>query len=481
MVMNAGSKCQDGSGQATVEGQLTRNEEYVTFTKNRALTKLCLAQMSRNHSNLLRACQNVTYHADDLKEYTFTAKYDKTFPDFVKQKVYQLYSILHYRYNQHVHEDPFKFSSYNNHSQLNVNVRMDNLSERINITLKSPLGDLNFTNIQLRGWQRYLLTENPRLSPYERVWDYELPLYNGPTCVFDEAGIYAHYKNTTIYEGVINTFDNNTFYAYLSDTKYTLMEVLENTQNLKKFKLTMNVEGLNRSISAQGYNVDLQLKQGSNGPEVYFYNKKIHYSTDHVTSLINNGQVMGYTFGIKNREVFVALTSNIVNLLYDNHRVLVKASNLYRNQITGLCGTMDGEKVTDTFISRQKCSELDVQTFINTYGEHTVVTTSCIHNLFYQPLKTNQMPLLQQMMSRESQSLSSSQKSSESDKNTPSQMSQPMSESNSSSSSSSSKTIESTFSLTNLVQNCCSNKFGSTQADEKTKHAKCYKCYKKRK
>ncbi|KAJ9579376.1 hypothetical protein L9F63_024516, partial [Diploptera punctata] len=434
MVMNAGSKCQDGA-QATVHGQLTRNEEYVTFTKNRALTKLCLAQMSKHHTNLLRACQNVTYHADDLKDYTFTAKYDKTFPDFVKRKVYQLYSILRYRHNQHVHEDPFMATSYDDPSQLDVNVRMDNLRRTMNVTLKSPLGESDFTNVPLSGWQRHLLTENPRLSPYERVWDYELPLYNEPTCVVDE--------------DVINTFDNNTFHFKFDNWNFTLMEVRHDTQNLKHFILKMKQEGLNKVIYAEGYNVQLQLKNGHKKPKVYFYNKNINYSKDHVTKLVHDGHDMGHVFELPKRGVVVSLTRNAVNLLYDNNRLMVKSSNSYRNQTTGICGTMDGEQVTDT-LKFNKCYELDIREFIYTFSGRVVLTETCIYPLFHKTLNPNKMPLLQQITLDESQP--SLQTSSESDENTPSQTPPSISESNSSSSSSSSETIEPTLDPTILVQ-----------------------------
>ncbi|KAJ9583025.1 hypothetical protein L9F63_022641, partial [Diploptera punctata] len=229
MIMNAGDTCREG-GQAVVEGQMKRNDDYTSFMENSALAQECVAEMVQNNTNILRACQNVTYHAGDLRNYTLTAKYDDDFPNFIKLMVYKYYSLLREQYYSHVREDPFTYTQpLSPHMQLaTMNMTVDNLGETVNMSLLTPIGASNFTNVQLSGWRRPLMIENLLRSPLQRILLYELPLYYKTKCSLDT--------------GVINTFDNNTIYGHFDNDEYTVMEVTENTQTLKTFAVTMKIQ-----------------------------------------------------------------------------------------------------------------------------------------------------------------------------------------------------------------------------------------------
>ncbi|MDR5191853.1 VWD domain-containing protein, partial [Salmonella enterica subsp. enterica serovar Typhimurium] len=421
MIMNAGESCQSG-GQANVKAQLTRTKEYEDFIQKWPLSKECAADISKNHTYLLRDCQNVTYRADDLKNYIFNVTYDSKFPNFVKYRFYQLYAILRHGYHRHVYEDPFNVKLEPNH--LDVVLRLNNVSTYFNMTVLSDLGESKFIDVPVKTWDGDMLTVNPRTSPFRRFYDYQLPLYSMPTCAMDVNGI--------------NTFDNATFYTHFdSGHTYKVMQVKDKdvTVTVKKIDVSMKVQELYKDVKVVTERATVEIKHNSEKPDVYFQNQKISYTNKYATPLSIDHSLFGYVYGLPKKSVMVVLLQNEISFVYDNQRFLVQASNIYRNKTKGLCGNMDGERITDT-LTPFNCYEMDFKKFINAFtdqnNDHKSNTCFPFFPIHSMEMSTFRTQLLSSsLLSMDSSSSSSSKSSSES-------LQKPNSHSSSSSSSSSS-------------------------------------------
>nr|BAD72597.1 vitellogenin-2 [Rhyparobia maderae] len=365
MILNAGNKCQEGSGQATVDGKLQRTKEYEKFIKDWALARECQNDMDKYRNYLLRDCQNVTYRADDLKDYTFRAIYDNKLPDFVKERLYQAYALLRNRLHRHVSEDPFKIKA--NSGQLDLSVQLNNVSKVFNLTLESALGESRFINVPVHDWAGNMLSVNPRTSIAERLAQYELPLYNNPTCALDNSAI--------------NTFDNLTIYNRFENKEYTLMQVKDQdtTLRVRKIDVRMKVQDSNKDVKIITEKATVQLKHNNDKPDVYFQDRKISYTNNEATPLMANDHLFGYVYGLPKKSVMVVLSQPNVAFVYENQRFLLQASNIYRNKTRGLCGNMDGEEITD-LLTPNECYELDYKKFFEAYtnGNQHYMDKTCI-------------------------------------------------------------------------------------------------------
>jgi hypothetical protein len=93
----------------------------------------------------------------------------------------------------------------------------------------------------------------------------------------------------------------------------------------------------------------------------------VRLTSSHATELRVDGELLGVAYELPSSAVQVTLPNNSLVLVYDGVRVMLQASNEYRDQIRGLCGTFDGEPFTD-FKTPKNCFLTEPSVLAATYA-----------------------------------------------------------------------------------------------------------------
>lgn len=117
-------------------------------------------------------------------------------------------------------------------------------------------------------------------------------------------------------------------------------------------------------------NLDLQpVVQSRPGPVVHLSmnSKAVLLTSSHATELRVDGELLGLVYELPGGAVQLTLPNNSLALVYDGARVMLQASDEYRHQVRGLCGTFDGEPFTD-FKTPKNCLVTEPSILAATYA-----------------------------------------------------------------------------------------------------------------
>jgi hypothetical protein len=117
-------------------------------------------------------------------------------------------------------------------------------------------------------------------------------------------------------------------------------------------------------------NLELQPDvQSLSGPavELIMNGNPVRLTSSHATEVRVDGELLGVVYELPSGAVHLNLPNNSLMLVYDGARVMLQASNEYRDQIRGLCGTFDGEPLTD-FKTPKNCLVTEPSVFAATYA-----------------------------------------------------------------------------------------------------------------
>lgn len=102
--------------------------------------------------------------------------------------------------------------------------------------------------------------------------------------------------------------------------------------------------------------------------KVMINGKVVDYSKDSVTEMKNKeGSVLVQIYALPTGAVRLMVPETGIELIYDSTRVILHVSNDHRSRVRGLCGTFDGEFVTD-FTTPKNCIIKDPSEFVASYA-----------------------------------------------------------------------------------------------------------------
>jgi hypothetical protein len=151
-------------------------EQSLAFKKYVAesdMAKLCEAQM-REGNNLLTACRNVTEKANILDLHKYRLKYNNI-PDSWKNNTYKAYNLIRHYAFPYVTENIFPSNPQPN--QVQFTVKLNKKSTAVNVSIETPMMNINFTNVRLHPLAAALLQLHPDKSVADRIGNAMSPLY----------------------------------------------------------------------------------------------------------------------------------------------------------------------------------------------------------------------------------------------------------------------------------------------------------------
>jgi hypothetical protein len=138
------------------------------------LAKECESQMKQGN-NLLPACRNVTEIANRLDQFNLTLNYTNVPINFLSMS-YRAYTVFRHLLFPYMSEDIFPLDSPQN--GLRINVTLNTNSTALNITIKAPAMDVNFTDVRLSPLEASLFQLNPDSTVLERIGKKMSPLFS---------------------------------------------------------------------------------------------------------------------------------------------------------------------------------------------------------------------------------------------------------------------------------------------------------------
>lgn len=143
------------------------------FIADSPMAKLCESQMmKKNH--LLPACRNVTESANNLDQYRLKITLNNV-TEFQKNNTYMLYSAARHLLRPYTTENIYPQNTRDH--TVDITVNLNEQSTALNMTMESPLLNVNLINIRLSKLARTLLNINPARTVMNRIGRNVLPLY----------------------------------------------------------------------------------------------------------------------------------------------------------------------------------------------------------------------------------------------------------------------------------------------------------------
>ncbi|EFA11302.1 vitellogenin [Tribolium castaneum] len=334
---------------------LAKSEERKQYLKELPQYEKCQKEMQEGNYQL-PACAMLTAQANLLDQFSFEMNYHNI-DKVVVNSTYKLYTVLrHYMYPR-VSEDILMENEQVQKDRLQVKGQFSPCLSRVNASVVTEYGKVDFNNVKVQDWAKALLVSHPVHHVKSRLGGYALN--------------YETYKaNCMVDSCAVNTLDNRTFPIDLSKDWVVLLHYVPRRPSPIKNQPYLTVpEQLNQQV--EGYIVygrsygdakkeikmviqspdtlskviDISLKpsESSSYPRLFVQGQEIKY--DDQGSHMYDGYMQAYR--LPNQETKVQVY-NAFSVIYDGVRAKIEITNdKFRDAARGLCGTFTNEQETD--------------------------------------------------------------------------------------------------------------------------------------
>jgi hypothetical protein len=157
----------------TLQGQLEQTKKRQKSIAESPMAKLCESQMMKKNY-LLPACRNVTESANNLDQYRLQIALNNV-TQFQKNNTYVLYSMARHLLHPYAMENVYPQNT--REDTIDITVNLNEQSTALNMTMETPLLNVNLINVRLSKLARTLLNVNPARTLMNRIGRNVLPLY----------------------------------------------------------------------------------------------------------------------------------------------------------------------------------------------------------------------------------------------------------------------------------------------------------------
>jgi hypothetical protein len=156
-----------------LQGQLEQTKKRQNSIAGSPMAKLCESQMTKKN-HLLPACRHVTGSVNNFDQYRFQIALNNV-TEFQKNKTYMLYSMARHLLEPFTKENVYPQNT--REDTIDITVNFNEQSTASNITMETPLLNVNLINARLNKLASTLLNINPARTVMNRIIRNVLPLY----------------------------------------------------------------------------------------------------------------------------------------------------------------------------------------------------------------------------------------------------------------------------------------------------------------
>jgi len=120
-------------------------------------------------------------------------------------------------------------------------------------------------------------------------------------------------------------------------------------------------------IGENTVNLSPQSSSSNSLVEVSLNGQPLELRPNRTNELISDGVLLAQMYELPSGAAQLTFPNQSLTIAYDGVRVLLQASNEYRDRIRGLCGTFNGDTITD-FMTPKNCVVRDPEVFAATYA-----------------------------------------------------------------------------------------------------------------
>lgn len=157
----------------SLQGSMEQSLEFREALAGSPMAKECEREMSEGNS-VLSFCRNVTEAASQLDQHNLKLKYSNI-PTSWLGRTYRAYSVIRHLAYPYVSENIFPPEPKEN--QVEINLKLNSNNSALNVSIESPLMNVNITNIRLNPLAASLLQINPKTSVLDRIGKRSSPVY----------------------------------------------------------------------------------------------------------------------------------------------------------------------------------------------------------------------------------------------------------------------------------------------------------------
>nr|QVD39376.1 Vitellogenin B [Schistocerca gregaria] len=335
-----------------------RSQSMYQYLQKSRLVAQCRSQMKEDNY-VLPACRNATIKAGVLNNYDLEVEY-QNIPEALKHSIYRAYSNMDYAH--------FLYGSQNvvngtgAPGKLYANLIVAPNMRSLNFSFSSAYLDAAYDNVRLVMPVAKAIVSHPLLPRAERVANYYTNWQYNATCSVDSS--------------YIKTYDNLTYPFESKSPCWRILLATARQRDVKPSPLvpSPNVTVMVREISDKR---EVRVLVDDNVVSLAYQSGKYMLRANSKAAAVSQSEVT--QLNDKEGEPLVlayALPDSVrmeiqdLIIYFDQQRVLLQPSDIYRQAVRGLCGTFDGKRQTD-FKLPANCIVRNVTAFIEayTYGD----------------------------------------------------------------------------------------------------------------
>ncbi|KOX68248.1 Vitellogenin, partial [Melipona quadrifasciata] len=358
MDLRVGSTCSEGE-QIAINGKAIQTKTLSDMVKKSALMKECQKQMEQGN-NMLNACQKAAAFSMVFNALDLSVNFQS---DVAVTLITELLNNLRNTNFMNIHSD---LKTLKNASKRKLDFRLDlaNDLKKFDLSIHSPVMDLRLNDIDLSALG---ISANDILMAVDDAMDLQSVWYNEdePSCVMDRTKT--------------QTFDGKEYPMRLGNCWHVLMTTYpqlnpENSEEKLRIPKDSNVailvrdrENDQKEVKVLLGNTKIQFVPTSNLPIVNVNEQTVSVTDDQTYQERQDDKVLFEIFKLNDNSLELISDRYDINLITDGSRLLIKASDKYRNAVRGLCGNFDNEAIND-LTGPRSCSFRKLEQFVASYA-----------------------------------------------------------------------------------------------------------------
>ncbi|XP_076655137.1 vitellogenin [Halictus rubicundus] len=350
-----GPTCQQGE-QLNLKGEGSQSKKLKELLQTSYVTESCKKQMEQGNK-ILRDCQNVAALSKIMDEYKFSLNIEsvplKHIADMLVDTLAN--SLLETQVDTAKPRNEGK-------NTIDLEVRLTNNFEKVNLDIYTNQMDMHLKNIPV--------------SPFDDLDLDDLMIEDENV---DDV-MYDNMENSCMIDKTrVETFDDHSYPLRLGKCWHAIMttfpklnpekqgEKLRIPEEMSVSVLAREVEGGHKEVKIMLGEDEIKLLPGESEPVVQLNSQPLKITQEKGYQKRKEDDLIFEINRLADNSIAVTAEEQDVKAIYDGMRILIKASDDYRNSVRGLCGNFDGQAIND-FWGPENCVMRTPEMFIASYA-----------------------------------------------------------------------------------------------------------------